>query len=149
MKKERVLVSACLLGVNCKYNGSNNFNEKVLKLIETYELIPICPEQLGGLPTPREPSYLSGKAEKVLEGKAKVLSQDKDVTENFIKGAQETLKIARMYGIKKAILQEGSPSCGKNLTYYEKGKGDGMGVTAALLKKNGIKLISEEELERF
>ena len=149
MKKERVLVSACLLGINCKYNGGNNFNEKVLKLMETYELIPVCPEQLGGLPTPREPSYLSCKAEEILEGKGRVLSRDKDVTQNFLRGAEETLKIARMYGAKKAVLKEGSPSCGKNLTYYEEGKGEGMGITAALLKKNGIELISEEELERF
>lgn len=115
---EKILVSACLLGVNCKYNGKNNENENVKKLAEEYELIPICPEQLGGLPTPRVPSEIveidgisNNKERKVIN------KEGIDVTETFIKGAEETLKIAKLYNIKKAILKSKSPSCGNRKVY--------------------------------
>jgi len=144
------LVSACLLGINCKYNGKNNRNKKVLELAKREILIPICPEQMGGLPTPRKASSLTADGRKIIEGRGKVLNKEgKDVTKNFLIGAKETLKIAKIFKIKEAILKEGSPSCGTKYTYFVDGKKKGMGVTAALLKKNGIKLISEEELERF
>ena len=125
------LVSACLIGINSRYDGKNSLNERCLKLFKKGELIPVCPEQLGGLPTPREPAEIQKN------GKVKTKS-GKDVTKNFVKGAKETLKIAKTLGIKEAILKSKSSSCGYGQIYN--------GVTATLLKKNGIKIITEKEL---
>jgi uncharacterized protein YbbK (DUF523 family) len=150
------LVSACLIGVNCRYDGGNKLNDKVIKLLEGEELIPVCPEQLGGLPTPREPSgILKGDGEDVIDGRSKVYNaKGEDVTENFVNGAREVLKLARLYGIKDAILKQQSPSCGCGKTQqmrYENGKYiscpvEGDGVTAALLKRNNIRIATEEDL---
>ena len=99
-----IIVSECLLGVNCKYSGGNNLNERVLRLGEKHTLIPVCPEQLGGLSTPREPSEIIGK---------RVINKSgRDVTENYVRGAKETLKTARAYNCRCAVLKERSPSCG-------------------------------------
>lgn len=133
-----ILVSACLLGADCKYNGKNNRNENVLRLMEKHTLIPVCPEQLGGLATPREPSEKSG---------GRVISKSgADVTENYKKGAYEVLKIARLYGCKRAVLKAKSPSCGSGKVYDGTFSGtliDGDGVTAQLLKQNGIEVQNE------
>ncbi len=133
-----ILVSACLLGADCKYNGKNNRNENVLRLMEKHTLIPVCPEQLGGLATPREPSEKSG---------GRVISKSgADVTENYKKGADEVLKIARLYGCKRAVLKAKSPSCGSGKVYDGTFSGtliDGDGVTARLLKQNGIEVQNE------
>lgn len=133
-----ILVSACLLGADCKYNGKNNRNENVLRLMEKHTLIPVCPEQLGGLATPREPSEKSGE---------RVISKSgADVTENYKKGADEVLKIARLYGCKRAVLKAKSPSCGSGKVYDGTFSGtliDGDGVTAQLLKQNGIEVQNE------
>ena len=135
------LVSACLLGVNCKYDGGNNRNEKVISLLKDEILIPVCPEQLGGLPTPRVPSEIKGDRVYSIEGK--------DLTENFIKGAKETLRIAKLYGVKEAIFKDGSPSCGVNYIYDGTFKGvriKGKGITTRLLEREGIKVISEKDI---
>lgn len=142
MKKEKILVSACLLGIECRYDGKSKPNKKVLKLAKKKILIPVCPEILGGLPTPREP------AEK--RGKKVITKSGKDVTKQFEKGAREVLKIAKILGIKKAILKQKSPSCGCGKIYDGSFSGriiEGDGVTTALLKKNKIKVISEEDLK--
>ena len=144
-----ILVSACLLGINCKYDGDNNKNENVKKYLEGKQFIIVCPEQLGGLTTPRVPSeIIKGSYTDVY----KVISKDgTDVTENFIKGAKESLKIAKMYNCKEAILKEGSPSCGSCKVYdgtFSGTKINGMGITAALLKKEGLKILSEKDFER-
>lgn len=146
-----IIVSACLVGVNCKYNGGNNYNDKVKNFLKDKQYIIICPEQLGGLTTPRNPSeinHLDGK--EVLIGNSKVIScENKDITENFIKGAKESLNIAKMFNCKKALLKEGSPSCGCNLIYdgsFTGRKITGMGVTAALFNENNIEVFSEKEL---
>ena len=144
-----IIVSACLLGENCKYSGGNNKSEKVLKYLEGKEYIMVCPEQLGGLTTPRDPSEITTDGQKdgkdVLDGKAKVISnKGVDVTANFIKGAEEALKIAKDNNATEAILKEGSPSCGYSLIYdgtFSKKKIKGMGVTASILDKNDIKII--------
>ena len=107
--KEKVLVSACLLGVNCKYDGHNNENDKVLKYLEDKEIIPICPEIMGGLSTPRDPSERVGK--KVYSNKGL------DVTDKFTRGAEETLRLARKLNVHKAILKARSPSCGYQKIY--------------------------------
>ena len=150
------LVSACLIGVNCRYNGENRLNDKVIELLKHEELIPVCPEQLGGLPTPRERSGISNSSgDDVIDGKSKLYNiKGKDVTQSFIKGAHEVLQIARLYGIEDAILKQRSPSCGFGETQqmkYENGKYiyslvKGDGVTAALLKRNNIRIITEEDL---
>ena len=135
------LCSACLLGIDCKWDGKSKPNEKVVELSRREILIPICPEQLGGLPTPREPSEQLGDKVTTKSGK--------DVTEQYSRGANETLKIARFYKIKKAILKQKSPSCGCGKTYDGTFTGkliDGDGVTTALLKRNGIEVITEENL---
>lgn len=138
---EKILVSACLLGNNCKYDGGNNKNDKVLEYIKDKEIIPICPEILGGLPTPRTPS------ERVNE---KVLMQDgTDVTQNYKKGAEEALYLAKLFNVKKALLKAKSPSCGSGLIYdgtFTHTTTEGDGVTAQLLKDNGIEVITEKDL---
>jgi uncharacterized protein YbbK (DUF523 family) len=140
-KNDKILVSACLLGINCKYDGTSNKNEKILKLARDFILIPVCPEILGGLPTPREPAERKGK--KV------ITNSGKDVTKYFEKGAKEVLKIAKILKIKKAILKQKSPSCGCGKIYDGTFSGKlikGDGITTKVLKKSGIKVFSEEDI---
>jgi uncharacterized protein YbbK (DUF523 family) len=149
------LISSCLCGVNCKYSGGNNFNKRCLDLVKSGKGILVCPEQLGGLSTPRKPSEIIGKSENILEGIDKIIDKSNiDVTKEFLKGAQETLKIANLYNIKKAILKEGSPSCGVNYVYdgsFTGKKIKGHGLTTEILIRNGIEVISDidfmEEIE--
>lgn len=146
-----ILVSACLIGINCKYNGENNKNDKVSNYLKGKQYIIACPEQLGGLSTPRNPSeIIAFDGYEVIKGKAKVMTNENiDVTDQFIKGAKESLKIATLYNCREAILKEGSPSCGSTYIYDGNFTGDkkvGVGVTTALLEKNNIKVISEKSL---
>lgn len=135
--KEKVLVSMCLLGINCKYNGENNLSEEVLEYIKDKEVYPICPEIMGGLKTPRNPSEIR---------KNKVINNiGEDVTQQYIKGAEETLKIAKLFNIKKAILKAKSPSCGNGKIYdgtFTSTLIKGDGITTKLLKENGIEVIT-------
>lgn len=142
-----ILVSACLLGINCKYNNSNNENKKVKEYLQDKEFIIACPEQLGGLSTPRDPSEII-KDNKIKEYKV-ISNKGTDVTEKFIKGANETLKIAQLYNCNEAIMKDGSPSCGSKYIYdgsFVGKKIPGEGITSSLLRKNNIKVISEKEL---
>ncbi len=136
------LCSACLLGIKCRYDGKSKPSRKVLDLAKKEILVPVCPEQLGGLPTPRTPSEQKGN---------RVFSKThKDVTENFVRGAVAVLKIAQIMGIKEAILKQRSPSCGCGQIYDGSFSGRiivGDGVTTKLLKKIRIKVMSEEELD--
>ena len=149
-----IIVSACLLGENCKYSGGNNKSENVIKYLEDTEYILVCPEQLGGLSTPRNPSeiitYGNKDGNDVLSGCTKVLSNKGiDVTKNFIQGAEETLKIAKEHNAKTAILKAGSPSCGYKKIYdgtFLGNKIQGMGVTAAILNKENIALLDEDDI---
>ena len=145
------LISACLCGVNCKYNGLNNYNEICDKLFTSGKAILLCPEQLGGLPTPRIPSEIIGESSNILNNNnGSVIDKNgNDVTPQFVKGAKETLQIAKKLNIKKAILKDGSPSCGVNYIYdgnFNGTKIKGMGLTAQLLKESSIDIISELEL---
>ncbi|MEK6888158.1 MAG: DUF523 domain-containing protein [Candidatus Aenigmatarchaeota archaeon] len=145
------LCSACLLGIRCLYNGKSKPNEKVLTLAKNEVLIPVCPEQLGGQATPRLGAEIrEGDGYDVLDKKARVIeSNGNDVTDFFVNGANEVLKIAQTFDIKEAILKQRSPSCASGHIYdgtFSKTMIDGDGVTTALLKRNGIKVISEEEL---
>lgn len=146
-----IAVSACLLGINCKYNGNNNENEKVVNYLKDKKFILICPEQLGGLSTPRYPAeIINGDGYSVINNESKIVDKNnKDVSSEFIKGANESLKIAQIYRCREAILKEGSPSCGSNFIYdgsFSGKKISGVGTTTALFRKNGIKVINETEL---
>ncbi|MFA5527127.1 MAG: DUF523 domain-containing protein [Peptostreptococcales bacterium] len=143
-----ILVSACLLGENCKYNGGNNLNENIISPIKNEEIIQICPEVEGGLLIPRSPAEIvGGDGRDVLEGNAKVMNKEgKDVTKEFIQGARIILQIAKSSGATKAILKSNSPSCGSGQIYdgtFTGKKISGDGVTAALLKQNGIEVVNE------
>jgi uncharacterized protein YbbK (DUF523 family) len=143
--KSLKLVSACLLGVNCNFKAENWLTPKLLEEFQEGNLFPVCPEVLGGLPIPRVPAEIQGGTGKdVIEGKAKVVNMHgEDVTSHFLKGAQETLQIAKAVGAKEALLTERSPSCGCGLIFDGSFKDKfipGDGVTTALLKKNGIKV---------
>ena len=138
---ERILISACLVGDNVKYDGGNNKNPLIEKLLEKYELVPFCPEVEGGLPTPRHPSEQRG--EQVVN------DIDEDVTDEFNKGADLALNICLYLKITKAILKERSPSCGVHSIYdgtFSHKVIPGSGVTAALLKRKGIEVYSEDEI---
>lgn len=136
-----ILVSACLLGVNCRYNGTGKLQENLLQLMKTHNLIPVCPEVYGGLQTPREP------AEKVGD---KILTKyGVDVTENFHRGAREIGELAKLYDCKHAILKERSPSCGYGKIYDGTFSGklvEGNGILAELLAEQGIKIIGESDI---
>lgn len=139
-----ILISACLLGVNCRYDGAGKLIDEIDKLKEIYNLIPVCPEVYGGLETPRESAEIID--EKVINRKGE------DVSENFTKGANETLHLAKLYNCKYAILKERSPSCGFEEVYDGTFSGNlvkGNGITAELLSKNGIKIIGESEIDSF
>lgn len=135
------LCSACLLGVSCRYDGKSKSNDKILELAKSEVLIPVCPEQLGGLPTPRVASeQRSGRV---------VSKEGVDVTCEFQRGAGEVLRIAKIFGVKRAILKQRSPSCGSGQIYDGAFAGkiiEGDGVTTSLLKKNGIEVISEDKI---
>lgn len=142
-----ILFSACLLGINCKYNGGNNFRQEIYEIFTKEGGIPICPEQLGGLSTPRPPaSFCCGDGESVLYEKAviKQIETGADVTEFFIKGAKESVKLIKDLPIEMAYLKEGSPSCGVKRVYFGEEKRSGIGVTSAKLKQLNIRLIPVE-----
>ena len=139
-----IFVSGCLVGINCKYDGGNNYDERIFNLVKEGKAIPICPEQLGGLKTPRNPAEIQKK-----EGQRIVVTcEDEDVTNEYRRGAEEVLKLAKELDIKEAILQPRSPSCGKGLIYdgtFSKKKIEGNGITADLLIKNGIDVYMPDE----
>ena len=139
---ERILISACLVGDNVKYDGGNNLSPKIEALLEKYELVPFCPEVEGGLSTPRHPSEQRG--DKVFN------DLDEDVTDNFEKGAELAYNICLFLKIKKVILKERSPSCGVHQIYdgsFSHKVIPGMGVTAAYLKRKGIEVFNEDEID--
>lgn len=150
--KKRILVSACLLGFECNYKGAcaKEYSENPSfwnKVFDFYEVIPVCPEQLGGLSTPRNPSELTGLADNVYRFSAKIISNKGiDVTHNFVKGAEEVLRLAKLLHVEFAVLKSRSPSCGKDSVYDGTFSGrliPGAGLTCFLLMKNGYKVLTE------
>ena len=140
--KKKLLISACLLGVGCRYDGGRVKKVDVERLGEAFDLVPICPEIYGGLPTPRTPS------ERV--GDRVVMKDGRDVTDNFIRGAEHTLMIAEATGAKLALLKARSPSCGKGEVYDGSFSGTltaGDGFTSERLKASGIEVFTELEYE--
>ena len=134
------LVSACLAGVSCRFDGSSCARKEIRQWVAAGKALPVCPEQLGGLPTPRPPAEIvQGDGEDVLLGDAKVINDlGADVTPAFLRGAQETLKLAQLIGAQEALLKERSPSCGCTQIYRDSVLTSGEGVTAALLRQHGI-----------
>ena len=144
--REKVLISACLAGINCKFNGENNLLDRGVldEISKKYHLLFVCPEVFGGLGTPREPAEMK-------DGLV-VTKTAKDVSENFINGAKICLRIAKLNGCKKAILKARSPSCGSGQIYdgsFTKKLIFGDGVAAKLLKENEILVFSEDEIGRL
>jgi len=138
----RVLISACLLGIPCRYDGKSKKYDNIIKLHSICELIPFCPECYGGLPTPRVPAEIS--KEKV------VAANGNDVTAEYTRGAQAALNLCKNMEIGCALLKDKSPSCGKGLIYdgtFSKTLTAGNGITAKLLMENGIKVFGESETE--
>lgn len=149
MKEIKVLISACLLGDNVKYSGGNNLTPALVDLLKKYnvKLVKICPETFAGLPIPRVPSEIKGE---------KVFSKDnRDITDEFLDGAEKTYRVAAKNQVDFAILKERSPSCGSSFIYDGSFSGkviSGQGMTAKKLRKNNIKIFSEEqllEIEKF
>lgn len=142
--KETLLVSSCLLGNNCKYNGGNNLSEEVIKLKDKYDIISVCPEVFGGLSVPRISCEIKGD---------KVINKSGiDVTKEFIEGAKKTLDIAKKCRCKKAIFKDKSPACGINYVYdgtFESKIIEGQGIATKLLIENGIKVYSEKEIKKL
>ena len=138
-----VLISSCLLGIACRYDGGHSSVEEIVATARDLHLIPICPEQLGGLPTPRNPANIvNGDGEAVLAGHGQVInSSGQDVTAAFLKGARETLRLPEISRATTALLKNKSPSCGLATPYCDTDTGYGLGVTAALLTSAGIEVI--------
>jgi len=136
------LVSACLAGFNTRYDGKNNEDKRIVDLVSSGKAIPVCPEQLGGLPMPRPPMrFMKGDGKTVLEQGNQVVNENgTDCTVYLIKGAEEVLRIAGIFNIKKAIFKDGSPSCGVTYVWVSGEKKSGKGVTTWLLEKNGIEV---------
>ena len=144
VKRPGILVSACLLGVYCRYNGERKKMEGIERLMERAELIPVCPEILGGLPTPRPPAERVGDRVMNREGV--------DVTEAYQRGAEETLRLAELFGVHLALLKERSPSCGMGKIHDGSFKGrivDGSGVTAELLAAHGVSVYGESRADEL
>ena len=141
---DKLLVSACLLGEPCRYDGRSKSDARIQALAERYELIPVCPEQLGGLPTPRLPSERRG---------GRVVTADgSDVTEQYRRGAEEALALYRLHGCVAAVLKENSPSCGCGQIYdgtFSRRLTDGDGMAAELLKQSGARVFGESRAEEL
>lgn len=140
----KIIVSGCLLGIDCRYKGDSKTNEKILSLARKHTLICVCPEQMGGLVTPRPPAE---------QKDGKVITEDgTDVTAQYTKGADAVLRMALLNHADFAILKARSPSCGSGIVYdgtFTGTRVPGDGVCAALLKKNGIPVYTEEELDQL
>jgi len=140
----KILISACLLGVCCRYDGASKDYPDIAELAKQHTLIPVCPEQLGGLPTPRSPSERQG---------ARVISvSGTDVTEQYRRGAQEALRLCKLLGCEAAVLKEKSPSCGSGQIYDGTFSGTlaaGDGVTAELMRAHGIPVYGESRIKEL
>ena len=144
------LVSSCLVGLCATWRAKDSTREKLEEMLASGQLIPVCPEQMGGLATPRPPAEIvGGDGDAVLDGKAKVMSREGvDVTENFIRGAEEVLKLAQRVRPDEIVMKEKSPSCGVRYIYDGSFRGHlvpGSGVTTALLRRHGFIVVSDEE----
>jgi uncharacterized protein YbbK (DUF523 family) len=141
------LVSACLVGINCRYDGASSYSAKVSSFLEGRQFLPVCPEMLAGLGVPRPPCRFSGgDGQALVAGSAQILDENgNDLTESYLIGANKALAFVRERGIESALLNERSPSCGVNEVYIGRDKSPGMGVMTALLVREGIRVMSDEQ----
>ena len=140
----KILVSACLLGVSCRYDGQSKQYPEIEELCRHHQVVPVCPEIMGGLPTPRTPAERHGTQV--------ITKTGGDVTEQYRRGAQQVLHLAQMLGCSVAVLKERSPSCGSGEIYDGTFSGaltDGWGVAAQLLRENGVRVVGESQLADF
>lgn len=141
---EKILVSACLIGDKVRYDGRGNYNPNIKYILENFDVIPFCPEVEGGLPIPRIPSEIKN---------GEVINKEgKNVTRNFVEGANKALNIVSYFNITTAILKENSPSCGVHNIHdgnFNNKLIEGEGITTKLLRQHGVKIISENEIEQF
>ncbi|RQD70086.1 MAG: DUF523 domain-containing protein [Tindallia sp. MSAO_Bac2] len=147
-----VAVSSCLMGIPCRYNGKHYYRKSLMKKLNNTDILAICPEQLGGLPTPRNPAEIvMGSARQVLDGKCMIIDNlGNNVTKEYISGAYRTLALLKTHGIKTAFLKDGSPSCGTTYVYdgtFNVKRVNGSGVTATLLAASGINLYNELDVQ--
>jgi len=149
--KVPVLISACLLGIRCRYDQDHALNQSLLDHFDHIQPVPVCPEQLGGLPTPRPPADIKGgDGRDVLEGRGRLITcEGQDVTEQFLRGAREAVRIAELSGVRLALMKDKSPSCGLNTPHCDKPEGHGIGVTAALLISRGFHVIELAKGSQF
>jgi uncharacterized protein YbbK (DUF523 family) len=145
------MISACLIGVHCRYDGGHSKCPGLVNYIASAPFIPFCPEQLGGLSTPRPPANITGgDGLDILAGKARLVNaRGVDVTDAFKKGAQEAYTLAKISGSPVAIMKNRSPSCGLMTPYCEKESGLGVGVTAAFFQSHGIRIFELDKDEAF
>ncbi len=142
-----ILISACLVGLKCTYNGASDPRRRFVEQMARRELLPVCPEQLGGLPTPRLPcEIVGGTGEDVLDGNARICTKDgDDITQAFLRGANEVLYLARLVEADLIILKQNSPSCGCGYIYdgtFTRTIRKGNGVTAALLLREKFRVLA-------
>ena len=142
----KILISSCLLGLNCRYDGQSKFYPEIENVINRFELVPFCPECYGGLPTPRDAAEIQLND----EGIKVVTTRGNDVTKEYENGANSALFLCKKFGITVALLKAKSPSCGKGKIYdgtFSANLTDGNGITADLLLKSGIKVYNENEID--
>ncbi|SMG19342.1 DUF523 domain-containing protein [Paenibacillus aquistagni] len=145
-----IVVSSCLAGLEVRYNATHRLNDKLKQLVDEKKAVTVCPEVLGGLPTPREPAEIvGGDGAAVLDGRARILDRKgADVTAAYIEGAEKALDVVRKLDASLVVLKENSPSCGSSMIYNGEFSGvrfAGDGVTSALLKRHGYEVISEDD----
>lgn len=143
-----LLVSACLVGFRCRYDGKDKLDLNVLRRLEGHSWLAVCPEQWAGLSTPRDPiMFEGGTGRDIQEGRARIVRVDgTDVTEELIEASRSIIRMAKLYGVRTGILKERSPSCGVRRTYRGDDLVEGMGIFAAMLQREGVEIFSEETL---
>lgn len=148
-RKRVYIISACLVGLGSRYDGTHALEPLAVKLLKAGRVLPLCPEQLGGLPTPREPAEIErADGKKVKKGLSRVINQKGgEVTSFFLQGAKEVGLLASQINVRGAILKDGSPSCGVTYIYRRGRRVKGLGVTAAWLQEQGIPLYTIKEGE--
>ncbi len=145
--KRLALVSACLLGVNCRYNGANKLMRDLDSFLKEFIPIPVCPEQMGGLPTPRSPAtFHGGDGRSVLNGQARIVNEKgEDVTESIVKGCAECVKLMELLKVDVAVLKDRSPACGVENIWIESDCVKGWGVLKAMLQRLGVEILKGDE----
>ena len=142
-----IIVSACLLGVPCRYNGKHAYSSRVFSYVKNLPFVPVCPEVMAGLGVPRsEAWFVGGDGEEVLKGNARIVTENGDVTAKFIMGARAVLALLKGVEIRGAVLKEGSPSCGVERVNVGGNAYPGKGVLTAILEKMGVRVISNEKI---